>query len=89
MTDPHLHLQPERIYPFDARGIARRLRPAAIFSALDALQPGETLRFGNDQDPVPLLNQLMQRYGNDVTIRYHQSEPGLIVLDLTRTSGSE
>lgn len=84
MSEPHLHLRPDQIYPFDARGIAKRFRHAAIFGALDALQPGETMRFGNDHDPIPLLNQLVQRYGDSVTIEYRQREPGLIVIDFTR-----
>ena len=29
----HLHLSPDQIYPFDARGIAKRFRHAAIFGA--------------------------------------------------------
>jgi len=24
MSDPHLHLSPDAIYPFDARGVAKR-----------------------------------------------------------------
>ena len=31
----------EGVYPFDARGVAKRFRHAAIFGALDSLQPGE------------------------------------------------
>ena len=38
---PHDHSKPEAIYGFDARGVAKRFRHAAIFGALDALQPGE------------------------------------------------
>ena len=60
------HTTPEALYPFDARGIAKRFRHAAIFGALDALQPGETMRFCNDHDPLPLLAQLQQRYGERV-----------------------
>ena len=52
----HLHLSPSALYPFDARGIAKRFRHAAIFGALDALQGGETMRFVNDHDPLPLLD---------------------------------
>ena len=48
MSQPHLHASPEAIYPFDARGVAKRFRHAAIFGALDTLQPGETMRFAND-----------------------------------------
>lgn len=78
---PHLHLSPDSIYPFDARGIAKRFRHSAIFGALDALRPGETMRFVNDHDPLPLLAQLRERYGNAVSIEYRQKEPGAIVID--------
>lgn len=85
MSHPHLHLLPEQIYPFDARGIAKRFRHAAIFGALDALNSGEIMRFVNDHDPLPLLNQLEQRYGAAVTIEYKQRDPGQIVIDFIRT----
>lgn len=83
-TAPHLHLSPDALYPFDARGIAKRFRHAAIFGALDALNPGETMRFVNDHDPLPLLEQLSARYGQTVTIRYVQREPGAIAIDFIR-----
>jgi uncharacterized protein (DUF2249 family) len=81
---PHLHLSPDAIYPFDARGIAKRFRHAAIFGALDALNPGETMRFVNDHDPLPLLDQLSTRYGETVTIRYVQREPGAVAIDFVK-----
>ncbi|WP_028453733.1 DUF2249 domain-containing protein [Chitinilyticum aquatile] len=68
-------------YTFDARGIARRFRHAAIFGALNALQPGETMRFCNDHDPLPLLAQIEQFFGPRVRIEYVQREPGEIVID--------
>lgn len=82
---PHLHLSPDQVYPFDARGIAKRFRHAAIFGALDALNSGETMRFVNDHDPIPLLNQLQQRYGERVDIQYRQRDPGAIVIDFIKT----
>lgn len=84
MTTPHLHLQADQLYPFDARGIAKRFRHAAIFGALDALNPGETMRFCNDHDPLPLLDQLRNRYGEAVTINYVKREPGEIVIDFAK-----
>jgi len=81
MTHAHIHLSPDAIYPFDARGIAKRFRHAAIFGALDSLQPGETMRFANDHDPLPLLAQIGQRYGESVSVEYRQREPGAIVID--------
>lgn len=80
----HLHLSPDAVYPFDARGIAKRFRHAAIFGALDALHPGETMRFCNDHDPLPLLDQLRQRYGESLDILYLQREPGAIVIDFVK-----
>lgn len=80
----HNHTSPDAIYPFDARGVAKRFRHAAIFGALDALNTGETMRFVNDHDPLPLLQQLAARYGDQVRIQYLQREPGAIVIDFVR-----
>lgn len=74
----------EAIYPFDARGVAKRFRHAAIFGALDVLAPGETMRFCNDHDPLPLLAQLQSRYPDGLDITYRQREAGAIVIDFTR-----
>lgn len=84
LNRPHLHLSPDAIYPFDARGIAKRFRHAAIFGALDALTKGETMRFINDHDPLPLLAQLQARYGAGVEITYRQRAPGAIVIDFVK-----
>ena len=83
MSQPHLHLSPDAIYPFDARGVAKRFRHAAIFGALDSLQAGETMRFSNDHDPLPLLSQMAQRYGDRISVEYRQREPGAIVIDFS------
>jgi uncharacterized protein (DUF2249 family) len=75
----------EGVYPFDARGVAKRFRHAAIFGALDALQAGETMRFCNDHDPLPLLSQINGRYGDQVKITYVSRAPGEIVIDFRVT----
>ncbi|QGZ37995.1 uncharacterized protein DUF2249 [Pseudoduganella flava] len=72
---------PAGIYPFDARGVAKRFRHAAIFGALDALQQGEVMRFCNDHDPLPLLRQIEQYFGDRVQARYVAREPGEVVID--------
>jgi uncharacterized protein (DUF2249 family) len=74
------------IYPFDARGVAKRFRHAAIFGALDALQVGEVMRFCNDHDPLPLLSQIDQRFEGAVKISYVSREPGEIVIDFLVTA---
>ena len=79
------HVTPEAIYPFDARGVAKRFRHAAIFGALDSLQPGETMRFCNDHDPLPLLSQINGHFGSRVKITYVSRAPGEIVIDFRVT----
>ena len=81
---PHAHLSPDAIYPFDARGIAKRFRHAAIFGALDALDPGVTMRFFNDHDPIPLLQQLYARYGGSVEVMYRERNASGVMIDFVR-----
>ena len=78
-----LHILDNTVFPFDARGIAKRFRHAAIFGALESLEDGETMRFMNDHDPLPLLNQIQQRYGAQVAIEYVARDPGEIVIDFS------
>jgi uncharacterized protein (DUF2249 family) len=68
-------------YVFDARGISKRFRHAAIFGALEALDDGETMRFVNDHDPLPLLHQIQSRYAGQVRIEYVERGPERIVID--------
>ena len=84
MTHIHVHTNPEAIYPFDARGVAKRFRHAAIFGALDALNAGETMRFVNDHDPIPLLHQMQARYGEGVEIVYRRREAAGVVIDFVK-----
>lgn len=69
------------VHGFDARGVAKRFRHAAIFGALQSLHPGETMRFVNDHDPIPLLGQLQQAFGETLGIEYVRREPDEIVID--------
>jgi uncharacterized protein (DUF2249 family) len=77
----HNHNRPDGIYEFDARGIAKRFRHAAIFGALDSLQPGERMRFVNDHNPIPLLQQMQARYGERVEINYLDQGPQGVMID--------
>jgi uncharacterized protein (DUF2249 family) len=69
------------VHAFDARGVAKRFRHAAIFGALQSLRPGETMRFTNDHDPIPLLHQLSQAFGEAVQIEYVRKGPDAVVID--------
>jgi len=76
-------LSQERVFGFDARGVAKRFRHASIFGALESLGDGDTMRFVNDHDPLPLLDQIRARYGDQVGIRYQSRDTGNIVIDFT------
>lgn len=80
-NDTPLPILSEGVYAFDARGVAKRFRHAAIFGALSALHPGETMRFCNDHDPLPLLQQLQGHFGDDIQIEYQSRQPGEIIID--------
>ncbi len=69
------------VYVFDARGVAKRFRHAAIFGALNALEGGETMRFYNDHNPLPLLAQIEQYFGPHIKVSYVAKEPGEVVID--------
>ncbi|BAK77451.1 protein of unknown function [Pseudogulbenkiania sp. NH8B] len=77
------------VFPFDARGVAKRFRHAAIFGAIESLYDGDTMRFINDHDPLPLLDQLRQRYGHQLTFSYVAREPGNIVIDFKVQLGEQ
>lgn len=74
----------ESTYVFDARGIHRRFRHPAIFAAVDSLTPGEVMRFVNDHDPLPLLGQLSELFGETLLVDYRQREQGAVVIDFRR-----
>jgi uncharacterized protein (DUF2249 family) len=73
-------------YVFDARGVAKRFRHAAIFGALNALDPGETMRFFNDHNPLPLLAQIEQHFGPHIKVTRIAREPGEVVIDFLVTA---
>jgi uncharacterized protein (DUF2249 family) len=73
------------VHTFDARGVARRFRHSAIFGAIGVLRSGETMRFVNDHDPLPLIAQLRERLGDHLTVTYRQRGPGAIVIDFSIT----
>lgn len=78
------HINNDGIYLFDARGVAKRFRHAAIFGALDALVPGETMRFTNDHNPLPLLAQLHAKYGESLEVSYVSDSTGSVIIDFMK-----
>ena len=83
-----------RLFPFCWRrrrlSVRRSRRRQALpargdLGALEALQPGEAMRFCNDHDPLPLLSQIEGHFGSQVKIAYVSRAPGEIVIDFLVT----
>jgi uncharacterized protein (DUF2249 family) len=72
------------VFRFDARGIAKRFRQVAIFASLETLRRGETMRLVAEPDPLPLLDQVVHRYGNAIEIRYVERGAERVVIDFER-----
>jgi uncharacterized protein (DUF2249 family) len=59
----------------DARAIPHAVRHAAIFGVLDSLAGGSALVLVAPHDPLPLLAQARERYGEGLTLEYLQRGP--------------
>ncbi|WP_104198727.1 DUF2249 domain-containing protein [Cryobacterium sp. Y29] len=68
----------------DSRTIPHTIRHAAIFGALEAIQPGISLDLMASHDPLPLLAQLERNRSNTFSISYLESGPDVWTLRLTR-----
>lgn len=73
-----------QVQDFDARGIAPRLRQPALAGALAALRDGESLRYVDDQQIVPLLRQVAERFGRDVGFEFREHTQERVVVEFTR-----
>ena len=71
----------QNVHLFDARGVARRFRHSAISGAIGVLRSGETMRFVNDHDPIPLIAQLRERLGDHLTVTYRQRDADMVMID--------
>lgn len=74
----------ETLPELDARLIPHQLRHAAIFGAVDSLPAGQAMALVAPHDPLPLLSQLGDRYGNGLEVTYLVSGPESWKLKLAR-----
>jgi uncharacterized protein (DUF2249 family) len=68
----------------DARLLPHAIRHAAIFGALDAIQPGFALDLIAPHDPLPLLAELEQRHPGRFGLNYLERGPEAWTIRLTR-----
>lgn len=77
------HAHETGVFEFDVSAVDCRIKHGAVFGALESLGNGDTLRFINDHEPLPLLAQIARRYGEQVRILPVTKEEGRYVFDLT------
>lgn len=74
----------ESLPELDARIIPHAVRHAAIHGVVDGLQPGAAFVLVAPHDPVPLLRQITERYGESIAVSYVQEGPEAWKLKLAR-----
>lgn len=68
----------------DVRGMVPRERHPLIFSKIDCLAAGETLRLVNDHDPKPLYYQLMAERPGAIAWEYLEEGPEVWQVRMTK-----
>lgn len=68
----------------DARVIPHAIRHAAVFGVLDSLRPGIRVDLLAPHDPLPLLKQIGQRWGDEFEFAYLERGPETFRLRFTR-----
>ncbi len=74
----------EGIPELDARTIPHAVRHAAIIGAFEGVPAGGSLILTAPHNPVPLLEQLSERVGGALQVRYLEQGPDAWRLQLTR-----
>ncbi|QMW67684.1 DUF2249 domain-containing protein [Mumia sp. ZJ1417] len=74
-------------YPeLDVRPVPHAIRHATIFGALESVQPGNGLTLIAPHDPLPLLDQVNQRWPGIFSVAYTERGPEAWRLNLVRAN---
>ena len=65
----------------DVRVLVPIKRHNLLVTLFGDMRAGETFTFINDHDPIPLLGQIGQRFGQHVTVEYRQRDQAGVVID--------
>ncbi len=69
----------------DVRELECEGKFSAIFSAFDALEPGDSFILVNLFDPKPLKNQIEVRRGRNFSWEYLENAPGICRIRIGKT----
>ncbi|MEV4901426.1 DUF2249 domain-containing protein [Citricoccus sp. NPDC055426] len=70
----------------DARTIPHAVRHGAVLGAVDQLKPGMSMVLVAPHDPLPLLEQMRERFGDRVGVDYESKQPQEVRVRLTKTA---
>ncbi len=86
-TPRHGHDPESRDVVLDAAAIPHAIRHGAVLGAVDQLRPGASMVLVAPHDPLPLLKQMRERFGETaVDVTYLSREPTEVRLRLTKTT---
>lgn len=69
---------------FDAALITQQFRDVALINALEALNPGEVLRYQDVEAPFSLIRKLVITFGAKIEMSYINRSVGSVVIDFMR-----
>lgn len=69
----------------DVRQVPHAIRHGVVFGALAQLQPGAAMVLVAPHDPLPLLGQIFDLYGDAVEVDYLDRAPQAVQVQLTKT----
>lgn len=70
----------------DARQLPHAVRHGAILGAVASLQPGAAMVLVAPHDPLPLLAQMREAYGDAIQVDYVDRAPEAVRVKLTKVS---
>lgn len=70
----------------DARTIPHAVRHGAVLGAVDQLKPGMSMVLVAPHDPLPLLEQMRERFGDRVGVDYESKQSQEVRVRLTMTA---
>ncbi len=68
----------------DARTLPPAIRHGSILGALESLQPGASMVLIAPHDPLPLLAQVAERFGDAIEYGYGDRQPDAVRVRFTR-----
>jgi uncharacterized protein (DUF2249 family) len=85
MADQCMLIKPTTsLQHFDAEVISQRFRDTAMFEALNALNPGDVLRYQDVEAPFSLIRKLVITFGAKIEMSYIKRSVGSVVIDFMR-----